>query len=170
MREAQIRLHHNRQRAQLKAHLREVAGPTSTAVSREQVEMAARLANIELPGQVFDSALANQYALRRGAGGDVQAVDYQKLVRAMDHPKMGSDPDGAVRDYLARIDAKKAAKAERAAAAAAAARQASRSAAAGRASVAPASATRGPRGAGGRGCRSVLPPLWAAQLPPLVPW
>ena len=29
--------------------------------------MAARLANIELPGQVFDSALANQYALRRGA-------------------------------------------------------------------------------------------------------
>ena len=67
---------------------REVAGPTSTAVSREQVEMAARLANIE-PRPGPDSALANQYALRRGAGGDA-AVDYQ--ARPRDGPRDGLRP------------------------------------------------------------------------------
>ena len=52
MREAQIRLYHNRQRAQLKDHLRAMTGRGSTKVGTDQLMLAAQLAKLPLPEQV----------------------------------------------------------------------------------------------------------------------
>ena len=52
VREAQIRLYHNRQRAQLKDHLRAMTGRGSTKVGTDQLMLAAQLAKLPLPEQV----------------------------------------------------------------------------------------------------------------------
>ena len=52
VREAQIRLYHNRQRAQLKDHLRAMTGRSSTKVGTDQLMLAAQLAKLPLPEQV----------------------------------------------------------------------------------------------------------------------
>ena len=100
VREAKMRLEHNRQRAKLKQLLQAASGPGQT-VSVENLRLSAKIAKIALPDALlFNSPYANRYTATRTEGGEPKDIRWKSFHSAIAYPKLSSEADRLMRRSL----------------------------------------------------------------------